>query len=120
MTLRTVFLLAGISIPCAADAASKKALKFGPGAGLAANASEMPVLSRLLDNAGWTATPELSGVFRVGRIFKDDGTGHSLMVRECFAAEAFREGPSDPHQDPRPVAALSSSRQKACGAHLSS
>ncbi len=93
MTLRTVFLLAGISIPCAADAASKKALKFGPGAGLAANASEMPVLSRLLDNAGWTATPELSGVFRVGRIFKDDGTGHSLMVRECFAAEAG----SDPY-----------------------
>jgi hypothetical protein len=51
------------------------------------NAAEIPVLAGLLGKAGWTTTPELSGVFQVGRIFKDDGTGHSLMVRDCFEAE---------------------------------
>ena len=53
----------------------------------AANAAEIPVLAGLLNKAGWTPTPELSGVFQVGRIFKDDGTGHSLMVRDCFDGE---------------------------------
>ena len=53
----------------------------------AVNAAEIPVLAGLLNKAGWTPTPELSGVFQVGRIFKDDGTGHSLMVRDCFDGE---------------------------------
>jgi hypothetical protein len=45
-------------------------------------------LAKLLDKAGWDPTPELSGVFQVGRIFLDDGFSHSLMVRECFHTEA--------------------------------
>ena len=67
-----------------------------------ANASEIPALAGLLDKAGWTPTPELSGVFQVGRIFKDDGTGHSLMVRDCFDAQPG----SDPYTSAEVVSHL--------------
>jgi hypothetical protein len=46
----------------------------------------MPALQELLDKAGWTATPELSGVFQVGRVFQNQGGTHTLMVRSCFDA----------------------------------
>ena len=85
MTFRDLTLLVGLTLPCAASAASFKSVK---GAGPAATAAEIPVLARLLDKAGWTPTPEFSGVFQVGRVFMDDGNGHTLMVRECFSAEA--------------------------------
>mgnify|MGYP001263043800 CR=1 FL=1 len=68
----------------------------------AVNAAEIPVLAGLLDKAGWTATPELSGVFQVGRVFSDDGSGHSLMVRDCFAMEVG----SDPYTSSEVVSHL--------------
>lgn len=77
-------VLVGFTLPCAASGAPFKAVK---GVGPATTAAEIPFLAKLLDKAGWTPTPELSGVFQVGRIFMDDGTGHTLMVRECFGAE---------------------------------
>ena len=67
--------------------AKKRVVEVEP----AVNATEIPALAGLLDKAGWTPTPELSGVFQVGRIFKDDGTGHSLMVRDCFDSEVGRD-----------------------------
>lgn len=45
-------------------------------------------LSELLSDAGWTETPELSGVFKVGSIFRIQEGGHGLMVRNCFEANA--------------------------------
>jgi hypothetical protein len=54
----------------------------------AASAADIPALADLLDRAGWTPTPELSGVYRVGSIFLADGDQHSLMLRSCFDAPA--------------------------------
>jgi len=71
-----------------ASAGPRNDLKAAKNAGPSASAAEIPALAKLLDKAGWDPTPELSGVFQVGRIFMDDGFGHSLMVRECFDAEA--------------------------------
>lgn len=68
----------------------------------AVNASEIPELAGLLGKAGWTATPELSGVFQVGRIFKEDESGHSLMVRDCFDAASG----SDPYTSAEVVSHL--------------
>jgi hypothetical protein len=52
--------------------------------GPATNVSQIPSLARLLGEAGWEPTPELSGVFKVGSLFLDDGQTHRLMVRDCF------------------------------------
>ncbi len=92
MWKKTLVMLIGL-MPYAADAAPLKAERRIVDVAPAVNAMEMPVLAGLLNKAGWTPTPELSGVFQVGRIFKDDGTGHSLMVRDCFDTEAG----SDPY-----------------------
>jgi len=43
-------------------------------------------LSELLADAGWSQTPELSGVFKVGSVFRVQDDGHGLMVRNCFEA----------------------------------
>lgn len=53
----------------------------------AASAADIPVLADLLERAGWTPTPELSGVYRPGGIFLADGDRHSLMLRDCFDQE---------------------------------
>ncbi len=91
--------LVGVGTAAAAPAKLKK--RVGESVP-AANASEIPALAGLLDKAGWTPTPELSGVFQVGRIFKDDGTGHSLMVRDCFDAQPG----SDPYTSAEVVSHL--------------
>ncbi len=59
----------------------------GPKAGPAASAAEIPALANLLEKAGWEPTPELSGVFQPGSLFRADGATHALMVRSCFDAE---------------------------------
>ena len=92
MWAKTLAILIGF-MPYAADAAPVRSETRIVDVAPAVNAMEMPVLAGLLNKAGWTPTPELSGVFQVGRIFKDDGTGHSLMVRDCFDTEAG----SDPY-----------------------
>jgi transposase InsO family protein len=46
--------------------AARAATDRGP----AASASEIPAPANLLAKAGWTPTPELSGVFEAGRIFE--------------------------------------------------
>ena len=74
-------LVVGLLVPCVAVAGPRKAVKASQKAGPTASAAEIPALAKLLDKAGWDATPELSGVFQVGRIFLDDGEGHRLMVR---------------------------------------
>ena len=56
----------------------------------AANASEIPVLARLLERTGWTPTPELSGAFQAGFIFQVDGASHRLQVEDCFTQEPTR------------------------------
>ncbi len=60
-------------------------------AGPAASAAEIPALAKLLDKAGWEATPELSGVFKTGSVFQEDGATHSLMVRSCFEGEEVQD-----------------------------
>ncbi len=59
--------------------------------GPAASAAEIPALAKLLEKAGWEPTPELSGVFKTGSIFQQDGATHSLMVRSCFDAEEVQD-----------------------------
>ncbi len=61
------------------------------GGGPSANASEIPALATLLEKTGWTPTPELSGIFKTGSIFRDTGSGHSLMIRDCFDAAEVRD-----------------------------
>lgn len=53
----------------------------------AASAADMPPLADLLERAGWSPTPELSGVYRPGSIFLADEGRHSLMLRDCFDQE---------------------------------
>jgi len=84
---QTMILLCGLLVSSVAVAASEKKSKRIADVHPVASAAEIPALAGLLGKVGWTTTPELSGVFQVGRIFKDDGTGHSLMVRDCFEAE---------------------------------
>ncbi len=49
-----------------------------------ASAAEIPILARLLHRAGWTPTPELSGVFQVGMVFVDSGASHRVLSSHCF------------------------------------
>lgn len=65
----------------AADAV-KAATERGP----AASAAEIPALANLLAKAGWTPTPELSGVFRAGSIFETTAIGHRSLADNCIAA----------------------------------
>jgi len=102
MLKQILMLWVGLMFSASATAAPKKTDKKLGDVDLAVNAAEIPVLSSLLSKSGWTATPELSGVFQVGRIFKDDGTGHSLMVRDCFNAEVG----SDPYTSSEVVSNL--------------
>lgn len=63
----------------------------GKDSGPAASAAEIPVLADLLEKAGWDPTPELSGVYKAGSVFAQDGASHALMVRQCFAAEVVSD-----------------------------
>jgi hypothetical protein len=60
-------------------------------AGPSTNAADIPPLAKLLDEAGWTPTPELSGVYKAGSIFQVTGSSHALMIRDCFQAEATED-----------------------------
>ena len=50
----------------------------------ATSAAEIPILASLLERAGWTPTPELSGMFEVGMVFFDSGGSHRLLESSCF------------------------------------
>jgi hypothetical protein len=63
--------------------AARAAADRGP----AASASEIPALANLLAKAGWTPTPELSGVFKAGSIFETTAIGHRPLATNCFAAQ---------------------------------
>jgi hypothetical protein len=67
----------------AARAAFQDAAARGP----AASASEIPALAKLLEKAGWTPTPELSGVFKPGSIFAVSRGSHALLASDCVSAE---------------------------------
>jgi len=54
--------------------------------GAAASAAEIPALAKLLEKAGWTPTPELSGVFKPGTIFEETALGHRSLADSCIAA----------------------------------
>jgi formylglycine-generating enzyme required for sulfatase activity len=56
--------------------------------GPAASASEIPALARLLEKAGWTPTPEMSGIFEPGIVFTDSGFSHSVLTSTCFQTSA--------------------------------
>jgi formylglycine-generating enzyme required for sulfatase activity len=56
--------------------------------GPAASASEIPALARLLEKAGWTPTPEMSGIFEPGIVFTDSGFSHSVLTSTCFETSA--------------------------------
>jgi formylglycine-generating enzyme required for sulfatase activity len=64
-----------------AEEAAKAAATRGP----VASASEIPALASLLAKAGWTPTPELSGVFKAGSIFEVSGASHNLLSSSCFS-----------------------------------
>jgi len=78
------WVLFGALLPAEAWAGPQSVRRQLANAGPSASAAEIPALAQLLDKAGWTPTPELSGVFKVGSIFQDEGDGHALMVRDCF------------------------------------
>lgn len=115
MWTRTLTGFAALAMATGVHAGPKKALKHAPVVQPAVNAADIPVLAGLLDKAGWTATPELSGVFQVGRIFKDDGFGHSLMVRDCFSTEVG----SDPYTSAEVVNHLEAGVQVGFGIQAS-
>lgn len=81
--------LVGISVPHPAGAASRKGGKTG--AGPAASSAEIPALAAILEKAGWTPTPEMSGIFRAGVIFAEEPDplsgrlGHREKLRDCFS-----------------------------------
>jgi hypothetical protein len=50
------------------------------------------VLAKLLQQAGWTPTPELSGVFKPGMVFSDDGVAHRVLTSTCFELVSSRLG----------------------------
>ena len=52
----------------------------------AANAGELPILADLLTRAGWSPTPELSGVFQPGDVFRITPAGHQLFAAGCVTA----------------------------------
>jgi hypothetical protein len=80
--LYTTWLCLAALCATPAFAGSKPRLEPTP----AASAAEIPPLADLLNKAGWTPTPELSGVFHAGSVFRADGAVHRLMVRSCFDA----------------------------------
>ncbi len=86
--MRFVAGLVGVAIWVACPAAWAGR---GGGAQPSASAAEIPALAQLLEKAGWEPTPELSGVFRAGSVFRVEGATHSLMVRSCFDAEEVRD-----------------------------
>jgi hypothetical protein len=87
--MRKLVTLMGLGLSLQALAASNKretkakALASGD-RGPVVNAGEMPALASLLEKAGWTPTPELSGVFRAGSIFEVKELGHSLVSSSCI------------------------------------
>lgn len=50
----------------------------------------LPPLVELLEAAGWTPSPELSGVFQPGRVFFPQGAAHVLAVADCIAGPPVR------------------------------
>lgn len=70
------FLLFGacLSVPTWARPPASE-VESGLRAGPATSASDIPALASILARANWTATPELSGVFRAGSIFEVQGGG---------------------------------------------
>lgn len=81
------WLLVWMGWATTAEAGDRRPLDSGP----AASAADIPALADLLERAGWEPTPELSGVFKTGAIFREDGLTHSLMVRSCFDAPEARD-----------------------------
>ncbi len=69
-----------------ADAGKKKQVRDAVhgAAGPAASAAEIPALSKLLDKAHWTPTPEMSGVFQAGRVFTETDGTHTVLSSTCF------------------------------------
>jgi hypothetical protein len=51
-----------------------------------ASAAEIPALAKLLEQTGWTPTPELSGIFRAGAIFSVAGGTHALLAADCIGS----------------------------------
>jgi outer membrane protein OmpA-like peptidoglycan-associated protein len=74
--------LLGAIVGGTASAEPATPLRPGHRVQLAASAAELPALSALLERAGWSPTPELSGAFQPGRIFSADQ--HRLQVDDCF------------------------------------
>jgi Holliday junction resolvase len=68
-----------------ADAGPRKKDETGVGEP-AANAGDIPQLASLLARAGWEPTPELSGAFRAGHVFRRSQLGHRLVLNDCFTA----------------------------------
>ncbi len=60
--------------------AMRDAIDDATARGPAASASEIPALAQLLAKAGWTPTPEMSGIFEPGVVFTDNGVAHTLLT----------------------------------------
>ena len=91
---KLLLLLVGVSLPLLSLAGrrdkARKAIEdeVRDDRGPATSAAEIPALSKLLEKAGWQATPELAGVFHAGHIFEVNGVAHSALATRCIAAEA--------------------------------
>jgi hypothetical protein len=81
-------LWAGFALTAHAAPKTAKEIRAALAEGPAASAADIPVLATLLERAGWTPTPELSGVFYPGKVFTDTGHSHTLLVSSgCFGGE---------------------------------
>jgi len=80
----TLPIVVGLAFLSTAEARKPKAANAKP----SANASEIPALAELLDRTGWTPTPELSGAFQAGHVFRATGMGHRLVTDTCVASKA--------------------------------
>jgi TPR repeat protein len=82
--MHTLSLLVGLAFLGTAEARKPKAVGATP----SANAGEIPALAELLDRTGWTPTPELSGAFQAGHVFRATDMGHRLVTDTCVASKA--------------------------------
>ena len=86
--LLTALAVLAFAAPSLAEAGKKKKAEamLAP-SGATTSAEDIPELAELLHKAGWVATPEMTGAFQAGLIFRPTEHGHSPLISDCFEAE---------------------------------
>ncbi len=80
------FLILALTTTAVAGKKERAAMRatLASDANPASSAAEIPELAKLLAKAGWTPTPEMSGMFQPGVVFTDNGVAHTLLTSSCF------------------------------------